>query len=394
VVSYLFHDYFGAVFGEKSFFLAFRMTAFFTVGCYTKAPYVPEPEKYSIFIVKLEASKDFGKLSIISKYDDIFNASYFSKSGNRLFVVSEDQETSSIVQYRIRRFDARSIDSGKIEQTPLLELEKKVEFDDGGACYVSVEELIDESKRISVACYDSGVLRCFRSDGRTLKEEGKVKFEYCTDEQSERQESPHAHCVVKIDDEEGSLAVVDLGADRVYRVKASTYSPSIVPDAHFAAPTGSGPRHLLLHPTKPLSFLLLELSNELLVLSKDLSKIIQKISLLNPPADTVNDPSCEIQAAAHLAISDNGEFVLCSNRGKVNNVIVFEISGKGEQLEFVDFVETGSFPRYFELIEDQFLVIANQKSNNLMVHHFDKGKIDKTPVATLDLPSPVCIQIL
>ena len=191
---------------------------FFAVGCYTKAPYVPEPEKYSIFIVKLEASKDFGKVSIVSKYDDVFNASYFSKSDDRLFVISEDQESSSIVQYRIRRFDARNIETGRIEQTPLLEFEKKIDFGDGGACYVAVEELVDESMRILVACYDSGVLRTFRSTGRELKEEGRLKFEYCSDETSERQESPHAHCVVKVGEEEGSLAVVDLGADRIYRV--------------------------------------------------------------------------------------------------------------------------------------------------------------------------------
>ena len=143
-------------------------------------------------------------------------------------------------------------------------------------------------------------------------------------------------------------------------MKASLYSLSIIPDVHFTAPSGSGPRHLLFHPTKPLAFLILELSNELLVVSKDLTKIIQKISLLDPPANIISDPSCEIQGAAHLAISGDGQFILCSNRGKVNNVIVFRVNEKNEELELIDFVETSSFPRFFELIEDQFLVIASQ----------------------------------
>ncbi|KAE9551819.1 hypothetical protein FO519_004990, partial [Halicephalobus sp. NKZ332] len=194
--------------------------------------------------------------------------------------------------------------------------------------------------------------------------------------------------------EEGSLAVVDLGADRVYQVKASPYSLSIVSDAHFTAPPRSGPRHLVFHPTKHLAFLILELSNELLVISKDLSKVIQKISLVDPPADTINDVSSEIQAAAHLTVSVDGKFVLCSNRGKINNVVTFKIDEKDEKLEFVDFVETGIFPRFFELVEDRFLIIASQKSNNLTVFRFDAGKIDKNPLTTLELVSPVCIQVL
>ncbi|KAE9546509.1 hypothetical protein FO519_010279, partial [Halicephalobus sp. NKZ332] len=193
------------------------MAVFLAVGCYNKAPYVPEPQKNSIFIVKFEFTKDSGKLSVVSKYDDVINASYFAKSGDRLFVVSEQQDLSSVVQFRIRGFDARSIDSGKIEKTLLLEFEKKVDFCDPGACFVSIEELVDDSKRISVACYDSGVLRTFKSRGKELEEEGKLKFDFCVDEESERQERPHAHCVVKSGKEEGSLAVVDLGADRVYQ---------------------------------------------------------------------------------------------------------------------------------------------------------------------------------
>jgi 6-phosphogluconolactonase (cycloisomerase 2 family) len=65
---------------------------------------------------------------------------------------------------------------------------------------------------------------------------------------------------------------------------------------------------------------------------------------------------------AHLQLSQNGKFVLVSNRGRHNSISIFKIVDPKEgKLELASTVSTqGYFPRFFTLIEDKYLLIANQ----------------------------------
>jgi 6-phosphogluconolactonase len=69
-----------------------------------------------------------------------------------------------------------------------------------------------------------------------------------------------------------------------------------------------------------------------------------------------------MQIAAHLQLSHDGRFVLVSNRGRHNSISIFEIVNAAEgKLHLVETVSTqGYFPRFFTLIEDKYLLIANQ----------------------------------
>ncbi|HZY68155.1 MAG TPA: lactonase family protein [Devosia sp.] len=70
----------------------------------------------------------------------------------------------------------------------------------------------------------------------------------------DRQERPHAHCVRWTPDSR-YLAVVDLGLDcvRLYR------APDFALASETRLPAGSGPRHLVFHPHKPLAYVMAEL---------------------------------------------------------------------------------------------------------------------------------------
>uniref|UniRef100_A0AC34RJN3 6-phosphogluconolactonase n=1 Tax=Panagrolaimus sp. JU765 TaxID=591449 RepID=A0AC34RJN3_9BILA len=172
---------------------------------------------------------------------------------------------------------------------------------------------------------------------------------------------------------------------------------ALLPDQHFIAPPTSGPRHLIFHPTLPLAFLITELSNELLVLSPSNGTftVLQKLSTIDYPGVEEDDPTSEIQNAAHIAFSNDGKFLLCSNRGKINSVVVYKINEKEKKLEFFDAVHSnGTLPRYFQLIDDKFLIVANQKGFNLTVFKYADGKIDKKPLDKLDIVAPICMQLL
>uniref|UniRef100_A0A914QFY2 6-phosphogluconolactonase n=1 Tax=Panagrolaimus davidi TaxID=227884 RepID=A0A914QFY2_9BILA len=176
-------------------------------------------------------------------------------------------------------------------------------------------------------------------------------------------------------------------------ISATSESLSINESNTFQAPHRSGPRHLIFHPARPLAFLITELSNELYILStkNDKLSILQKYPLIGYPESTENCPKSEIQNAAHISLSQNGQYILCSNRGKINDIIVFKLDEEKATVEFLQAFQTGEFPRYFEIIDDRFLIVANQKSHTLVVYSFTKGQIQSPSLFEMSLESPVAI---
>ena len=69
-----------------------------------------------------------------------------------------------------------------------------------------------------------------------------------------RQERSHAHCVRWTPDQK-FIAVVDLGIDSVRLYRATDFSLA----SETKLPAGSGPRHIVFHPHKPLAYVMSEL---------------------------------------------------------------------------------------------------------------------------------------
>ena len=69
-----------------------------------------------------------------------------------------------------------------------------------------------------------------------------------------RQERSHAHCVRWTPDQR-YIAVVDLGIDSVRLYRATDFSLA----REITLPAGSGPRHIVFHPNKPLAYVMAEL---------------------------------------------------------------------------------------------------------------------------------------
>jgi 6-phosphogluconolactonase len=71
---------------------------------------------------------------------------------------------------------------------------------------------------------------------------------------SVRQERSHAHCVRWTPDQR-YIAVVDLGIDSVRLYRATDFSLA----SETRMPAGSGPRHIVFHPTKPVAYVMAEM---------------------------------------------------------------------------------------------------------------------------------------
>jgi len=180
----------------------------------------------------------------------------------------------------------------------------------------------------------------------------------------ERQATAHVHSVVSSPDGRFVFAS-DLGADKVfvYRYEPDRSEPLTRID-EVALPPGSGPRHLLFSADGRHAWLTLEMSAAVAVFDHRDGHLTLSGSV---PLTDIADPAAKAGAALHT--SKDGRFLYASNRGTVNELVVFAIDPVDGGLTFLQrrAVE-GDHPREFALDPDQdFVLVANQKSAEIVV---------------------------
>jgi len=205
----------------------------------------------------------------------------------------------------------------------------------------------------------------------------------------ERQAGAHVHSLVLSPDGQ-HLYASDLGADKVFIYRydgASTYHPltAAIP-ASVALPPGSGPRHLLFDAKGRHAYLTLEMNAEVVVFDVQDDNLVERQRL-----PLTERQEAAAKAAGGLHLSADGRFLYVSNRGTANEIVVFGVGKENGELTFLQrrSVE-GDHPREFALDpSDNFLLVANQKSNQIVVIRRDprSGKLLET-VQTLQQDAP------
>jgi 6-phosphogluconolactonase len=353
------------------------------VGCYTETPYAPDPAQYGIYVVKLKNEK----LEILSSREEK-NVTYFlvDKQRNKLYGVSEAKPPVSA----LHRFDITSSETGELSN------HIEIDFDQEGGCYIGGLRA-SKGALIAVAFYNDGVVRLINDESDRLTPQEPIYFKENSGVVKERQEAAHAHAAYPLDSGDEFL-VPDLGADAIYKLRVHGHSAKVVHEIKLAP--GSGPRHVVKHPKHNLLFVVSELSNKLTVYEVDglYVNLIQtdEHSTLGDIENSFRVPEDSIQIAAHLQLSQDGKFVLVSNRGRHNSISIFRIVDPKEgKIELSSTISTqGYFPRFFTLIEDKYLLIANQLSNTLLLFTFHDGKVGAEPISTLSVPNPAALAIL
>ena len=212
----------------------------------------------------------------------------------------------------------------------------------------------------------------------------------------ERQMSAHVHSTVSSPDGRFVFSN-DLGADRVfvYRFdpKANPDLPLVPADPAFVQlPAGSGPRHLLFSADGKHAWLTMEMSAQVAVFDYRDGRLEQTQSVDLAAGQPVSD-----KAAAALHASADGRFLYVSNRGTTNQMLVFAIDpATGHLKELQRRSVEGDHPREFSLDPSgRFLLIANQKSNQIVVIERDakSGLLGKT-VQKLPMDAPSDLKFL
>lgn len=258
---------------------------------------------------------------------------------------------------------------------------------DGPApCYLSYDE---EHQLIFTANYHAGSVHIYQTN-----EIGDLDLLDTVNHKGSsihaNQQSPHAHFFERTPD--GRYAVAcDLGTDEVYTYEV-TDEGKLNEVARLSVKPGTGPRHLVFHPTLPKAYILGELSSEVLVADYDAQTGRFQIIDIVP---TIPATHTDFNSGAAIRITTDGKHLYTSNRGH-HSLVAFEILPDG-RLDFIAYYRTdGETPRDFNLSEDErFIVVGHQDTDYLTLFERDqeRGKLQKIQ-DHVPAPEVVCVTFI
>jgi 6-phosphogluconolactonase len=120
-----------------------------------------------------------------------------------------------------------------------------------------------------------------------------------------RQERSHAHCVRWTPDQT-YIAVVDLGIDSVRLYRATDFSLA----SETTLPAGSGPRHVVFHPNRPLAYVMSELQTGVTTLAYSDGKLEVLATHLAGPGAVHGSGIAIAPDGTHLYGGDRGNHAL------------------------------------------------------------------------------------
>jgi 6-phosphogluconolactonase len=318
-----------------------------------------------------------GEFSPVSIAKGIKNPSFLAVAPNSKFVYSVNENDG---QGSVTAFTFSNGNLGTLNVRP---------SGGNGPCYVSVDKT---GKWVAVGNYGGGSFEILpvQADG-SLGEASTVMVHQGKSVNPQRQEKAHVHATVFSPDNK-YLYVPDLGMDKVmtYSFDEKTGKISAANPAFAATTPGTGPRHLDFHPNGKYAYLMEELSGAVSVFSYKNGKLTPIQNITSHPAGYKG-----AVGSADIHVSPDGKFLYASNRGESNTIAIFSINQKNGQITPVGHQPTlGTVPRNFNFDPSgNFLLVANQNSDNIVIFKRDKKTGKLTPVdKQISVGNPVCIK--
>lgn len=347
------------------------------VGTYTSG------KSEGIYLFRLNLTS--GKLEHVGTTTGVKDPSYLALApgGRYLYAVNEVEEFAGKKSGALSAFavDQRTGELRFLNQQASL----------GGApCYVVVDR---SGKFVLVANYAGGNVAVLpvRSDG-SLGEATDMKQDQGSSINAERQEGPHAHCIV-LDPANQFAYACDLGTDKIMISRFDRRRGKLIPAGNqwVQVKPGAGPRHLTFHPGGKYAYVINELHATVTAYAQDRAagnlRELQTVSTM-PEGFTGANTSADIH------VSPDGRFLYCSNRGH-DSIAAFKVDAGNGKLSFIAHESTGGkTPRNFAIDPaGAFLLVANQKSDNIVTFRRD-GKTGRLSATghVVEVPSPVCLK--
>jgi 6-phosphogluconolactonase len=350
------------------------------VGTYTTG------KSEGIYLYRLQLST--GELRRVGTTSGVVNPSYLALERSRRYLYAVNEVTEFNGQ-QSGALSAFAVD----QKSGALRFINQQASRGGAPCYVTVS---DTGRFVLVANYVGGNVAVLpvHADGSLGAAVDVKQDREASGVNPQRQEAPHAHCVV-LDDSNRHAYVCDLGADKImiYRLDArsGTLTPSLAPSV--AVKPGAGPRHLTFHPRGRYAYVINELDATVTVFSHDQTqgtlREVQTVPTL--PADFKG-----ANTSADIHVAPDGRFLYCSNRGH-DQIAAFSIEERTGKLSLIGHEPTrGKTPRNFAIDPTgTFLLVANQASDSITTFRLDlrTGNLGFTGHVA-EVPSPVCLKLV
>ncbi|MFI7342856.1 lactonase family protein [Streptomyces sp. NPDC050085] len=311
-----------------------------------------------------------GALTLLGATDELPDPSYLTVADGLLYAVSETKG-GAVAAFR----------TGTAPVTPAA---PPVPVDGDGPTHLSVW-----AGHLLTANYGSGSVTALplRPDG-TPDPAGRTVLQHTgSGPHPQRQQAPHAHQVLA--DPSGTWAVsVDLGTDSI---RVCALGDDGRPTLHHetALRPGSGPRHLVFHPSGSHAYVLNELAPTLTVCHWDpttgtLKPLTEHAVLPEPPRGDAY-PS-------EIVISPDGRFLWTATRGEdVISLLTLDATGEHPTLRSTTPCG-GHWPRDLALHPSgRFLYAANERSGDVTWFTVDQDTGEPVRGGMLRLPAASCV---
>lgn len=301
------------------------------------------------------------------------NASFFCLSKNKefMFAVTEKGDANSSLSAYKR------LPNGKyafINSYPTL---------GNDPCHVTFHE---GNKTVYVANYSGGSVSVFDFSDNMLRPVKQLIRYQGKSINASRQEASHAHKVV-ISPDQKYLFVTDLGTDRVYQHRILKDGSLFRNYKSYHITPGAGPRHLTFHPNGKFAYLINELhgSVDVFLYKNEVLEPIQTIQ--------IDDSNAATKGSAHIEVSPDWNWLLCSNRITKNELVLCKILPSG-YLILKDRIAVAKKPRNFSFDPSgKYIFVGSQDENKVVLYQFD-SKLGKISPMNLEVKvhAPVAIQ--
>lgn len=326
-----------------------------------------------------------GSLKPIHRTTTVQNPFFLALSPDKKFLYSihalkfGSKEAEEIAAFKLLGTDGK------------LELLNKQSARGSAACYLHVD---NPGKTVVVANYSSGSVASLpvKEDG-SLGEAASFFQHAGSSVNPARQKEPHAHCIVVSPDNKYAFAA-DLGLDQVLCYKLDSKQGKITAnDPPFArTPAGAGPRHLTFHPNGKKVYVINELLNSVTLFDYDSTKgsLREEQTISSLPGDFKGTSYC-----ADLKITPDGKYLYGTNRGH-DSIACYSIGADGK-LTLVNIEPSlGKGPQNLAITSNgEWLLCANMPGKNVAIFRIDPktGKI-KPVGEPVSMPSPSCIMLV
>ncbi|MQT11772.1 lactonase family protein [Segnochrobactrum spirostomi] len=209
---------------------------------------------------------------------------------------------------------------------------------------------------------------------------------------AERQERSHAHCAVESPDGRDILAA-DLGLDRLVSYSLAADGALLPGRESLSLAPGSGPRHLVFHPSGRFVFAINELDSTIVSIARSAETGALRLVATVP---AVPEAARGHNHCSELRLSADGRFLYGANRGD-DTIVAYAVDPETGALALIGHAPCGgATPRHFTLSPaGRWLLVANQNADAVALLNRDAadGTLSDSG-RRIAIGTPMCVQVV